>query len=107
MDDCDKDGRTLLREREEMVTEQIEEHITDYPEDDITDVVWEIVDGCCPIYTWEIMEIGSVFDICLRDIELGPAFDGSPCPLNYTATAIYEHLTELAHDYLDERDNND
>lgn len=61
----------------------------DYPEDRIVDMVDEWV----PIYTSELLEVAaSDPELAVVEPELGPAFDGTPTPVNIIAANIYERL---------------
>jgi hypothetical protein len=113
------EGYKLLKECKDSVKEQVREAIDDYirenPDDDREDIeqnidysgtITEIYDGAVPVYYSEIMEIGNVPEVYNHENELGPAFDGTPTPMNILAGAIYEILYEVAweeiSDYLDE-----
>jgi len=82
------EARTELRER-----------WTDYRDDfgplqnEPHDVIHEIADGCVPLYTSQLLSL-AVEDIELATAtpELGPAFDGSPTPVNIIAANLFEKI---------------
>ena len=60
-----------------------------YPEDMVT----EMVDMAVPIYTSEIMRLAADDPwLASTEPEVGPAFDGSPTPVNVIAGNIYDRL---------------
>ncbi len=86
--------------RERMVRAEVREEAGDlltseYPEDRIT----EIVDSSVPIYTSDLMDMAADnIDLAVNEPEIGPAFDGSPTPVNIIAANVYEALMEVAYD---------
>ena len=89
-----------LWDREQMVRSIVQEEAKElledpYPEDRIT----EIVDGSVPIYTNDLLDIAADnMNMAVLEPELGPAFDGTPTPVNIIAANIYEALMEVAYD---------
>jgi len=59
------------------------------------DLYHEIADSNVPIYNYDLMRLGAdnLF-LAVDEPELGPAFDGSPTPVNIIAANIYEHLQD-------------
>ena len=107
--------RALKQEVEEAVREAIDGYIKDHPdesrsnvEDRINDdgTITEIYDSSVPIYNSEIMDLGALPEVFGHENELGPAFDGSPTPVNIVAGSLYEILEETAFEetrnYLDQ-----
>ena len=91
---------------QERINDAKEEAISmlDYDEDyDIGDIAHEIADSFTPIYTSDIMELAAQ-DIRLATDEpqLGPAFDGSPTPVNIIATNIYERIFDEVYNAISE-----
>ena len=97
------------------VREAIDNYITDNPEYSKEDIqntiddngrITEIYDGCVPVYNGDIMLIGSLPEVYNHESELGPAFGGTPTPINIIAGNIYEILSQIAweeiEDYLNE-----
>ena len=82
---------SALREEIGGMIETIKEE--PYPEDMLT----ELADGWTPIYTSDILAYAAN-DIALAtaEPEVGPAFDGSPTPVNIIAANIYERLQAVA-----------
>ena len=61
--------------------------------DDAHDIAHEIADGAVPVYYDRIAEVGaSDLDLIRDEPEIGPAFDGSPTPVNIIAANIYERV---------------
>ena len=57
----------------------------------------EIVDGAVLVYHSELLRLASDNnDLATAEPELGPAFDGSPTPINIIAANIYEYLSNIA-----------
>ena len=96
----------------------IDDYMKDNPDEDRDQIegsiddngaITEIYDGAVPVYTGDIMEIGSLPEVYNHVNDLGPAFDGESTPSNIIATSIYEILAEEAneqlHEYLDELEN--
>lgn len=61
-----------------------------YPED----LVGEIADSWVPIYTHDLLRMAADnMELATNEPELGPAFDGTPTPVNIIAANIYEELS--------------
>lgn len=92
--------RETMRGREQMVRDVVREEFdrireSSYPEDDL----FEITDGCVPVYSSDLLDIAADCpDVALSEPELGPAFDGSPTPINIIAANIFERLLNVAHE---------
>ncbi len=92
--------RETLWNRERMVREVVREEAAElresaYPDDRIM----EIVDSSVPIYTATLMEMAADnISLAVDEPEVGPAFDGSPTPVNIVAANVYEALMEAAFD---------
>lgn len=71
------------------------------------DTINEIADSSVPVYTSDLMQLAAD-DILLatNEPELGPAFDGSPTPVNIVAANVYDRIAEILweywHDHMDE-----
>ena len=60
---------------------------------DAHDMAHEIADSAVPVYYNRIAEVGaSDLALILDEPEIGPAFDGSPTPVNIIAANIYERV---------------
>lgn len=75
--------------------------------DDIGDVISEIADTNTPIYTYNILQYAvNNLNLATDEPEIGPAFDGTPTPINIIAANIYEaiaaDLWEYWNDELEE-----
>lgn len=63
------------------------------------DEIFEITDSATPIYNAEILEtISETPSLWSRETELGPAFDGTPTPVNIAASVIFEVIEEAMWD---------
>ena len=61
--------------------------------DEPHDVIHEIADSCVPIYNADLLQIAcDDFEIATAEPESGPAFDGTPTPLNIIAANVYEAI---------------
>lgn len=96
------DEKVTLYQLERDVREAVRDEIdldAPYPEDHVA----EIVDSHVPIYNSDLLDVAAgASDMALLEPELGPAFDGSPTPINIIAANIYEALSNAAHDELRE-----
>ena len=55
----------------------------------------EIADNAVPVYHADLLDIAANNnDVALREPELGPAYDGTPTPVNIIAANIYELVSE-------------
>ncbi len=79
------------------------------PRDDYaSDVIAEIADSSVPVYTYDLMRIAAEDNSLATDEpELGPAFDGSPTPVNIIAANVYEAISNDLHAYLQELQRDD
>jgi len=61
--------------------------------DEPHDAISEISDSNVPVYTSNILQLAADnIELATDKPELGPAFDGSPTPINIIAANIYEYL---------------
>lgn len=68
-----------------------------YPED----MVMELADGWVPIYTYDILQYAANdLALAVDEPECGPAFDGSPTPINIIAANIWDRLQAVASEAL-------
>lgn len=83
------DARKELREYWEENPKETEPH----------DRIHEIADGSVPVYTYDILQLAADnIDLATNEPELGPAFDGSPTPVNIIAANIFERIEEACWD---------
>jgi len=74
----DRDARLMFLER---------------PDDDGT--LHEIVDGSVPTYTGDLLEAARQDNyLATNEPDIGPAFDGSPTPVNIIAANFYEAVDQ-------------
>ena len=96
--------RTVYRD---ILAGAVESMRTDY--DDLreaihpSDTLHEIADGHVPIYSYELLELAADEPrFALDEPECGPAFDGTPTPVNIIAANVYEALSNDLHMAFDE-----
>lgn len=83
----------LLKECRQELKEQVIEYKRIQDGDDIGDIIAETADTNTPIYTWDILQYAANnFNLAVDEPEIGPAFDGSPTPVNIIAANIYEAI---------------
>ncbi len=57
------------------------------------DVIHEIADSSVPVYHADLLRVASEnWELMTDEPEVGPAFDGSPTPINIIAANLYEHI---------------
>jgi len=67
------------------------------------DEIHEIADGCCPVYTGEILSCAlEDLNLATEESEIGPAFDGKHTAVNIIVANIYEKICN----YLYEEESN-
>jgi hypothetical protein len=91
-----------------------EEAVSEYKERnwsrglDIYDLAHEIADTHVPVYTSTILQWGvDNLELATEEPDLGPAFDGSPTPVNIIAANIYEVLRNEAIEAIQELQEED
>jgi hypothetical protein len=61
--------------------------------DEPHDAISEIADSSVPIYNYDIIQLAAEnLELATDEPDIGPAFDGSPTPVNIIAANIYEYL---------------
>ena len=84
--------REILKDAEEELREEWENMDTVQKRD--LDIVHEIADSNVPIYTSDLLDVAADnLYMATNEPELGPAFDGSPTPVNIIAANIYEEIS--------------
>ena len=75
----------------------------DLTRNDISDVISEIADSTVPVYYGDLIECASNDNSLATGVpEIGPAFDGSPTPVNIIAANIYERIEQALYDHAKE-----
>jgi len=83
------------------VRAEIKERLDEDPDQDLQDLAHEVADSNVPVYTSDIMAVGAEdISMATNEPECGPAFDGSPTPVNIIAANIYERLYDEAWEEL-------
>ena len=78
-----KDARQELREWAKDNKDETEPH----------DAIHEIADSSVPVYTSDLLQLAADnLELATAKPELGPAFDGSPTPVNIVAANIFEAI---------------
>ncbi len=96
--------RSIIESAEESLTERLEEQDGDINDrirflDDPSEVIHEIADSAVPVYNYTLLHIAANDnEVALTEPEIGPAFDGSPTPVNIIAANIYEAITNALHE---------
>ena len=95
-----------MSEYQEMLNsavEELKERLQDSPNDDEGDLIHEIADSHTPIYNYDILQMAAnnMF-LALDEPDIGPAFDGSPTPINIIAANIYEAIEQELWDKLED-----
>jgi hypothetical protein len=88
--------------------EELQEWIDENPGDDEPhDRIFEIADSHVPVYNSDIIQCAADnISLAVDEPELGPAFDGSPTPINIIAANIFEYIeAELWEYYNDHKDD--
>jgi hypothetical protein len=82
--------------------EHLKELLKDEPQYE-SDVIHEIADSHCPIYYSDILQLAAdnIF-LATTESDIGPAFDGSPTPINIITANIYEHIISVLYEHLEE-----
>ena len=95
---------TELNERVNSACEELDEWIKENPGDDEPhDRIFEIADSWVPIYTYDIiMCAADNISLAVDEPELGPAFDGSPTPVNIIAANIFEYIEAALWEYFED-----
>ncbi|KKL55215.1 hypothetical protein LCGC14_2257610, partial [marine sediment metagenome] len=86
---------TTLRDIIDIARDELREQCKDSPDFDPTDeAIHEIANGAVPVYISDLMEMAvNDIDLAMATPELGPAFDGTPTPVNIIAANVYEAVT--------------
>jgi len=93
---------TTTYELRRYARENLDEAI-EYGISDIHDTIHEIADGLVPVYTSELLNLAAEhLNFAVDEPEAGPAFDGTPTPINIVAANIYEWLTAELWEYASE-----
>lgn len=66
----------------------------EHPDDEEAhDAIHEIADGQVPVYSGDLLRLAAEhLHLATDEPELGPAFDGSPTPVNVIAANVFEHI---------------
>lgn len=82
IDDLIKDAIAELRER-----------LFDDSNQDENDLILEIADSSVPVYNYDILSLAlDDLDLALSEPDIGPAFDGTPTPVNIIAANVFEAI---------------
>lgn len=91
---------TTLYDIRKSAIEELEDLIENQDPDES---IHEIADSSVPVYTGDLMQLAADnIDLATNTPELGPAFDGSPTPVNIVAANVYEYIVQELHDALHE-----
>ena len=88
LQEIQKDAREELRDRWANYSEE-------FCQGEPHDVIHEIADSSVPVYTHDLMTLAAENNsLAVDEPELGPAFDGSPTPVNIIAANVFEAISE-------------
>ena len=64
----------------------------DFAQGEPHDAIHEVADGAVPVYNYDLLQLAADLSngIALTEPEIGPAFDGTPTPINIIAANVYE-----------------
>lgn len=101
LNDAEEEFKELIEDKDPQ--ERLDYLEQDEPHDDI----FEIADSNVPVYTGDLLELAADnYDLAFNEPEIGPAFDGSPTPINIIAANVFEgiehHLWEWWNDNKDD-----
>ena len=85
----------------------LQDWIKDNPDNDEPhDTIHEIADSSVPVYTYDLLHLAADNpNLAVDEPELGPAFDGSPTPVNIIAANVFEYIEAALWEYWN--DNTD
>jgi len=88
----------IIKDAKEELQQQLnDEPDMQYPEDR----VHEIVDSICLMPNYQYLELAcDNMDLALNEPECGPAFDGTPTPINIICANLYTAISNELHQYL-------
>ena len=90
-----KEKRWTLQDTIKSAREEMREFLEDDPDGDVDRFAHETADTSVPVYTGQVLAmLQDDFRLGTDEPELGPAFDGSPTPVNIIAANIYERIYE-------------
>lgn len=91
--------QALLNDARESLKNDYDLLDQNYPEDCIS----EVADGFTPVYNYDLLQYAANnMQLALDEPDIGPAFDGSPTPINIIAANIYEAIYNYLHEELDD-----
>ena len=64
----------------------------DFHQGEPHDAIHEVADGAVPGYNYDLLQLAADLSngLALTTPEIGPAFDGTPTPINIIAANVYE-----------------
>jgi len=73
-----------------------------------TDLIHEITDSACLMPNCSYLQLAcDNMHLALDEPEIGPAFDGTPTPINIIVANLYENISNELHQYLYELQDDD
>ena len=82
--------------------EELREWCKDNPDGDPVDngILNEFADGAVPVYNYDLLQLAADLSngLALTEPEIGPAFDGTPTPINIIAANVYEAVEAELHE---------
>ena len=94
---------TLVEVKAWAIKELEEWFVNNLDDPDPYDLVWQIADDSVVNCWTELIEVAmSDKEVLTHKNELGPSFDGGSTMLNWIATAVFEIVSQVLSDRLDE-----
>lgn len=91
--------QNIIDQAIEDLYDRYENYRDDFYQGEPHDVIAEIADGAVPVYYSDLLDLASQNNSLATDEpELGPAFDGSPTPVNIIAANVYETVSNAMFD---------
>lgn len=103
--DVEQSAIESLRDRINDLIQEYEITSADQVDDDqhneLCDLIFEVTDSAVPIYTSDLMQLAADnISLATDEPEIGPAFDGSPTPVNIVAANVFEHIEQRLWEYV-------
>lgn len=69
--------------------------------DEPHDRIFEIADSSVPVYNYDLLQLAcNNVELAINEPENGPAFDGTPTPINIIAANVFEYIEDKLWEYF-------
>lgn len=83
--------------------DELQDWITNNPDTEPHDYIFELADGGVPVYNCDILSWAlENLNFAVDEPENGPGYDGSPTPINIIVANIFEYLEQELWDFYNE-----